>query len=377
MRWLIACLSCLLASSALAAPLCVEGSPPVPPAGGPVLAVGSGDGGIGGTGHAPGGARPEEGIGGTGRDGSSVDRIGLPLASGEGIGVVGVITGFASICVNGLEVHIDAATPVSENGRAAQTGSLAVGQFVSIDAVLTSGGLRARDVAIVHLIEGPVSARPDGGFAVMGEPIELLPNARLPDGGKLPAAGSMVKVSGMRTPEGRIRATRIAPAPELADASVIGDVTLRAGDSVRIEGLQLSGDRSVLPESVPRGQVMAKGRWNGESLVTSAVAPDPTLRFARHTSKLVLEALVSGTLHEGDMMACGLSVKGSRDTLLKGVSGTSRLEARRVRISGRLDAQGAFDAEYIDADLPPGLDPVPSSVGQGVESGAGEDVPRS
>jgi hypothetical protein len=32
-----------------------------------------------------------------------------------------VITGFASICVNGVEVHYDANTPVSINGQPAAT----------------------------------------------------------------------------------------------------------------------------------------------------------------------------------------------------------------------------------------------------------------
>src|SRR2546422_4023925 len=52
------------------------------------------------------------GIGGTGigKDGSG--GIG-------GTGIVGVITGFASICVNGVEVHYDASPPVSADGRPA------------------------------------------------------------------------------------------------------------------------------------------------------------------------------------------------------------------------------------------------------------------
>src|SRR5213075_3081748 len=61
-------------------------------------------GGTGGTGVAPGG------VGGTGI-GSESDNGGI-----GGTGIVGTITGFASICVNGLEVHFSNDVPVSENG---------------------------------------------------------------------------------------------------------------------------------------------------------------------------------------------------------------------------------------------------------------------
>ena len=39
-----------------------------------------------------------------------------PLANGETIGIFGTITGFASVCINGLEVHFDDHVKVTENG---------------------------------------------------------------------------------------------------------------------------------------------------------------------------------------------------------------------------------------------------------------------
>src|SRR5262249_10194711 len=74
-------------------------------------------GGIGGTGIDPGG------IGGTGQ-----------RAEVE-VGVLGVVTGFASICVNGIEVHYDAMTPVALNGDLVSANALGVGQVVSVLAV--------------------------------------------------------------------------------------------------------------------------------------------------------------------------------------------------------------------------------------------------
>ncbi|HEY9192584.1 MAG TPA: DUF5666 domain-containing protein, partial [Methyloversatilis sp.] len=288
----------------------------------------------------------------------------LPAIPGESVGVVGVITGFASVCVNGLEVHIDEATPVSENGRAAHAGNLAVGQFVSIDARATAGGLRARDIAIVNLIEGPLSVRPGGGLAVMGQPIELLENARVDDRAAL-TPGRMVKVSGMRAPDGQMRATRIELAPGLNAVSVLGDITRNPGEQANIEGLRLRGSTPAPSGTAPSKQVLVSGHWNGDSLVVTTIAADPTFRFAHHTGKVVLEALVSGSLLDGNITACGLSVKGGANTVLKGATAATRLDVRRVRISGHLDADGTLGAERIDADLPAGLDPARLSVGQG------------
>lgn len=361
MRWLIACLSCCIAPVVMAGPLCVDSNPLAGRSAVLPASTSPGDGGIGGTGRAPDG--PETGgVGGTGVRGERA--VGLPVASVESMGIVGVVTGFASVCVNGLEVHIDDATPVSENGRTAHVGNLAVGQFVSIDARASAGGLRASDIAIVHLIEGPLSMRPGGGFAVMGQPIELLENARVETPDAL-TPGRMVKVSGMRAPDGQIRATRIELAPGLKEVSVLGDITRNQGEPARIEGLRLRGNAAVPAGTAPWAQVLARGQWDGESLVVTTIAADPTFRFTRHTGKVVLEALVSGSLLDGNITACGLSVKGGPNTFLKGATAATRLDVRRVRISGYVDAGGTLGAERIDADLPAGLDPARLSVGQG------------
>ncbi len=157
-------------------------------------------GGIGGTGGRAGGsagqaADGQGGIGGTGSVAEGMGGTGLP-ADATRVGIVGTITGFASVCVNGMEVHYQPQTPVTENGTPASPAALAVGQVVAIEAVKGPGGWNARAVAIVNALEGPVTGPPgpDGAFKVMGHPVKL---AR---GGKLAVGplqvGMPVKVSG-------------------------------------------------------------------------------------------------------------------------------------------------------------------------------------
>ncbi len=74
---------------------------------GPPLA----DRGIGGTGAAAGPALADRGIGGTGAPAFLADRgIG-------GTGIVAVITGFASICLGGIEVALEPGVPVLLEGK--------------------------------------------------------------------------------------------------------------------------------------------------------------------------------------------------------------------------------------------------------------------
>ena len=150
---LIAALFCLCAAmAAQAAPVCIDPGQGVPDRHAEA-------GGVGGTGHGPGDAG---GIGGTGAPlADGIGGTGAPLADGIGgtgarrapaarVGVVGVVTGFGSICVNGLRLQYDRSATVSENGRPAGTAALAVGQFVSIEAERVGDALIARDIGIAE-----------------------------------------------------------------------------------------------------------------------------------------------------------------------------------------------------------------------------------
>ena len=105
----------------------------------PVIARSSGHGGdgMGGTGRS----KDEDGIGGTGRSTGSEGIGGTgrsPAESGSGsardFGFIGVIAGFASICVNGQEIHFDPATAIQIDGKAASAAQLSLGQMVSVAA---------------------------------------------------------------------------------------------------------------------------------------------------------------------------------------------------------------------------------------------------
>jgi hypothetical protein len=160
-------------------------------------------GGIGGTGIDPGG------IGGTGQ-----------RAEAE-IGVLGVVTAFGSICVNGIEVHYDANTPVALNGDLSSAKALGVGQLVSVLAVGAGTQARATWIDIVDSAVGPVNAveSPGSLLEVNKQRVRIDASTVLGPGfsrAQLAAAqvGDTLRVSGLRSADGVIVATRVESAPQ-------------------------------------------------------------------------------------------------------------------------------------------------------------------
>jgi uncharacterized protein DUF5666 len=157
-------------------------------------------GGIGGTGIIADG-----GIGGTGIQADTV------------LGLIGVVTGFASVCVNGVEVHYDAATLVTSNGApSSSAGALAVGQVVAVRAVGNRVEARARAIDVLDAVLGPVTAieRPGSVLQVLGQRVRLQPSTLLGPGLTREAlanvrAGDSLRVSGLRRVDNSIVATWI------------------------------------------------------------------------------------------------------------------------------------------------------------------------
>jgi hypothetical protein len=165
--------------------------------------TGVSNGGIGGT-----GAREDGGIGGTGIQ-----------AAGE-LGLIGVVTGFASLCINGVEVHYEAATPVLLNGQPASSDALAIGQVVAVRAVASGKGAQAQWIHIADAAVGQVTRAdaPSGLLHVEGQPVRLQPSTVFAAGlsrENIARPGERVSVSGLRAADGSVVATRIArPAAE-------------------------------------------------------------------------------------------------------------------------------------------------------------------
>jgi hypothetical protein len=307
-------------------------------------------GGIGGTGNP---AAKDGGIGGTGSvaDNGGIGGTGSPTKDGGigGTGIIGTITGFASICVNGLEVHYDGATRVSINGATGDASMLAVGQVVAMDAENSPQGLHAQSVAVLHALEGPVTgiSREPGVVLVMGRTVRTAVSTKL-DGflnlGDL-RPGSMVRVSGYKNARGEVVASRIQLAPGLREESAIGIVASDLHDRFALDGLPVS-NVAVAPKS-GGGEALVRGNWNGKELVARKVLLDPSLPFAGRVERVVAEGLIVGAAAERlnlggfevDMRGASKISGGNRDELVEG---------QRVRITGKIENGRHIKAERVE-----------------------------
>lgn len=293
-------------------------------------------GGIGGTG-AP---MENGGIGGTGSpaEHGGIGGTGAPAGDGGigGTGIVGTITGFGSICVNGVEVHFDNEVALSENGVPASANRLAIGQVVAVEAGTSARGLEARRIAILHAYEGPVTEAAKGTAAlrVMGQPVRLAPGARVAEGLRI---GEPVRVSGLRNALGEVIASRIDRAPKLTQVSAVGAIQ-RPGV---LQGLALS---RPLPRSA---EVLVRGTWDGKELKVAETRVDPGLPFGGRSGKALVEGLVYS--QQGNRIEFGgFTAYVGDDRAFAGGKHAELAVGQRIRVRGVFEKGRTIRADHIE-----------------------------
>jgi len=281
------------------------------------------------------------GIGGTG----AIAKGGI-----GGTGIVGTVTGFASVCINGLEVHYDPATVVTQNGLPADVATLALGQVIAIDAAHSERGLVAQRISILNLLEGPVTgATPESGLIqVMGQVVRVDASTRL---GGLPTLaevqpGMALRVAGFRDVGGEVYATRIEMASDLAGSSAIGVLARPAAGETSLDGLPV---RAAGPLPAVAGEVLLRGHWDGRHLVAREAHPDPSRPFAGHADRIVAEGLVLERGDQAHLRITGFEVELTSATRITGNTDGDIVAGQRIRVSGRLEGKNRIVAQRIEA----------------------------
>ncbi len=309
------------------------------------------DGGIGGTG-AP---IEHKGIGGTGApvanggfggtgDAAKASAL-LPHTEGD-IVVIGVVTGFASICVDGVEVHYDNQTPVYNNGQAAKLADLAVGKSVMLKADRAGGRLIAKAVGMFHAVAGPIE-RADfgrGQVQVLGQTVHLDAQSMLRAKELLP--GTQVRVSGHRLDTGEVVATRVdrASTPQQS-ADTLGVVT-----KVYVDGFSVNNTRVKVVEK----QQLASIKPGIEVHVSGSA--EKGVLLARH---IELQPTRNALASARELLAEGYAYSGSKG--LANVAGTQiivrydgqddkleQLKGKVVRIEAKRNDKGEWVSGGIE-----------------------------
>lgn len=280
-------------------------------------------------------SNPDQGSGGMGGTGVIANSTLLAPGSGGmgGTGIVGIITGFASICVNDVEVHYDARTPVSVNGQAAAARDLAVGQLVVVHASTAGGQLRANGIGAIDAVNGPVTRvdRAAREIQVMDQTVRL-GNAIAPDLAAI-KPGVTVRVSGLRTENGIIVASRLDAVPAVSGVSLLGIVSSAEGNTAVVNGTRVS-----LPQRAQSllvgSEVFVAGDWNGSTLQARRVEAQPVRNAIARTERAVVEGFV--TSHRGNQVDIGsVSVQLSDSVRVTGGNDKDVAVGRKVQVEIR------------------------------------------
>ena len=257
---------------------------------------GSGIGGTGHTGTPDRGRRAHQGVGGAGQQAES----GL-----GGTGIVGIVTGFASLCVDGVEVHYQPDTPVKIDGQPAGVEALRVGHFVATLAAPGPNGLQAKVIMANHSLVGAIEAvdARQRRIRLLGTEVELPPEVILADADGRPLrlaqlqAGDPVAVSGLWKPGNVVAATRVDRLSALPQAVALGPIRLAGDQRFTVAGIpaQAVQAESLGPRLVGH-TAMVFGHWNGERLLADRIKPLPTVPFAGKAQRLTLEGYVTQTM---------------------------------------------------------------------------------
>jgi hypothetical protein len=265
LRLLLCALTVGVTVSPVAADVCATGG------------LGKGRGWVVGAGSeaVPADPDPIGGMGGTGIVARAPDATGL---------VVGTITRFGSICVNGIEIAFDASVPVTSQGRPADTGAIGLGQVVRVVTEVRGGRAHARAIDVVAAVSGPVTARDTTAqtFAVMGRTVHMGQDSIVALAGLIvPDVGTQVTVSGVGRPDGAVVASRLAAKEAGSRAYVAGQVRDLDGEYLDVDGVTVR-----LPKGEQAGgyaigdEVAASGNWLDGALHAELVSRNPPIQPA-------------------------------------------------------------------------------------------------
>ncbi|MCE9507794.1 MAG: DUF5666 domain-containing protein [Alphaproteobacteria bacterium] len=163
--------------------------------------------GMGGTGIQS----ADKGIGGTGIKFADRGIGGTGISAHGSIGVYGRITGFGSVCVNGMEIFYGKNTHVLDNSKQTSSSELKIGQMVSVIADSVNNRSVARQIEVQSILKGPVDSvdAQKGALHVMGQLVQM----NNPEGVKSIHAGDFVAVGGFRDAAGHVIASSVEKIP--------------------------------------------------------------------------------------------------------------------------------------------------------------------
>lgn len=236
-------------------------------------------------------SQEESGIGGTGfyeQDKSVLSHLKQGEEGIGGTGIVGVIAGFGSICVNGLEVHYNEMTPIFEDGQTSSKQRLGLGQTVSILAMPNSQDYYAKEIHVLHEVQGKIEAinAADGIFNVLGQTVHF-PETLLEE----LSVGDTIAISGNRLIDGSIEALRVEQLLATEKVTLIGTLETDAANRFYIGKQQLSLPANQTELHVGN-EISVQGVLQNSVLQVENLRQNPRWNFSEKVEQIFMQGYV-------------------------------------------------------------------------------------
>lgn len=246
-----------------------------------------------------------------------------------GTGIVGVVTGFGSILINGLKIELNAQTEFGSALGALSVDTLHAGHSVTIAARRTAEGFVAQRVTKDLLLVGTLR------HGRSGLTVNEVPVLREPGSHGSGGVGQRVAVSGVWTPTGVV-ASRIDAVP-LGPDIVSGTATVGSG-TLTIGGTRIETARA--PSRLNGSFVVARGTMKDGGLDATQVSEG---RFNGLTSlkQIAAEGFLEATDTAPGFRIAGLGHNFARDTRLTAIG------PRRAVYFGRYNGLFGANRGYV------------------------------
>jgi hypothetical protein len=301
--------------------------------------------------------------GGSGTQTAGIDRGGVTTP----VSVVGPITGFGSIVVNGVHYNVDNASVVVD-GNPATASDLALGQLVTVVGERDASGSTgtANQVLFQTNVRGPIATLNTAAseITVLGQTViagssTVFDLAGVPDSFGSLRVGDLVAVSGFVSAQGAIEATRIqsvtAGSGLLAFGVVsnldtallhfnLGTLVVDYSQASLIEGFA-SGGPSNGDHVLVRGMSTAPSGALLASEVRRAEDQEPA---AGHEAEV--EGLITRFASATDFDVSGRPVTTTSSTTFQGGAPGGLALNVKVEVEGTVNASGVIVATRVEID---------------------------
>ncbi len=273
--------------------------------------------------------------------------------AGGGIGgtgvYAGVVSGFGSVWVNGIEFDTTGAA-ITVNGNNTTEANLKVGMKVNIKVENN----KVKTIAYESEIKGTIDINSvdtvNNKLTVLGQAI-FVDSTTIFDGVADIAglnAGDMVEVSGFFDAAGNLHATLVEKQQTIGQVKVKGTISNLNTATFTINSLTVNYSGVLNPPSIADGSfVEVKGDIVGTTLIAITLEIENETPPVSSGNKVELEGIITDFTSQSDFKVNGQKVNAANATFDHGTASDLALN-RKVEVEGSVDNNGVLIATKIE-----------------------------